>query len=115
MSPLYSKGVRAGDLILVSGLVGIDPATGRPLGKSIGEQTAQSVTNCRAVLQEAGATMDDVVEVGVLLTRPEDFAGFNAEYATWFPADPPARYVAKLGVDLPGILVSIRMTAYVRS
>ena len=111
-SPLYSQAVRAGDLVLVSGLVGIDPATGALAGVSIGEQTAQALTNCRAVLEEAGATLDDVVEVGVLLTRPEDFAGFNEEYATWFPTDPPARYVAKLGVELPGVLVSIRLTAY---
>jgi 2-iminobutanoate/2-iminopropanoate deaminase len=36
----------------------------------------------------------------------------NEEYATWFAAAPPARYVAKLGVELPGVLVSIRMTAF---
>lgn len=57
--------------------------------------------------------MGDVVEVGVLLSDPSDFAGLNEEYARWFPQDPPTRYVAKLGVDLPGILVSIRMTAFV--
>ena len=42
-----------------------------------------------------------VVEVGVLLTNPADFAGMNDEYATWFPVAPPTRYVAKLGVELP--------------
>jgi 2-iminobutanoate/2-iminopropanoate deaminase len=56
--------------------------------------------------------MDDVVEVGVLLTNPTDFAGMNDEYASWFPADPPTRYVTKLGVEIPGVLVSIRMTAF---
>jgi 2-iminobutanoate/2-iminopropanoate deaminase len=54
-----------------------------------------------------------VVEVGVLLTDPTDFAGMNEEYATWFPAKPPTRYVAKPGVEIPGVLVSIRMTAFV--
>jgi 2-iminobutanoate/2-iminopropanoate deaminase len=78
------------------------------------EQTRQALTNCRAVLAAAGATMDDVVEVGVLLTNPSDFTGMNEEYATWFPADPPTRYVAKLGVEIPGVLVSIRMTAFLR-
>jgi len=53
------------------------------------------------------------VEVGVLLTNPTDFAGMNEEYATWFAAEPPTRSVAKLGVELPGVLISIRMTAYV--
>ena len=112
-SPLYSQAVKAGPHIHVSGLVGIVASTGAPMGPTIQEQTKQALMNCEAVLAAAGATLDDVVEVGVLLTRPEDFAGMNEEYAKRFPKDPPARYVAKLGVDLPGILVSIRMTAYI--
>lgn len=76
-------------------------------------QHRQSLTNCRSVLEAAGATLDDVVEVGVLLTRSDDFAGMNEEYTAWFPSEPPARHVARLGVELPGLLVSIRMTAYV--
>jgi 2-iminobutanoate/2-iminopropanoate deaminase len=66
-------------------------------------------------LDAAGAKLDDVVEVGVLLANPDDFADMNDEYARWFPAAPPARYVAKLGVELPGVLVSVRMTAFVGS
>ena len=57
-------------------------------------------------------TLDDVVEVGILLTDPRDFDGMNEEYTRWFPADPPARYAAKLGAEIPGLLVSIRMTAF---
>jgi 2-iminobutanoate/2-iminopropanoate deaminase len=86
--------------------------TGALAGATIGEQTRQAFLNCESVLRAAGATLDDVVEVGVLLADPDDFAGLNDEYATWFPASPPARYVAKLGVELPGVLVSIRMTAF---
>jgi 2-iminobutanoate/2-iminopropanoate deaminase len=66
-------------------------------------------------MEAAGGTLEDVVEVGVLLANPSDFAGMNEEYAAWFPADPPARYVAKLGVEIPGVLVSIRMTAFLGS
>jgi 2-iminobutanoate/2-iminopropanoate deaminase len=112
-SPLYSQAVKAGGFIYVSGVVGIDVTTGSLAGDTIQEQTRQALTNCRAVLQAAGATLDDVVEVGILLTDPADFADLNDEYATWFPAAPPTRYVAKLGVELPGVLVSIRMTAFV--
>lgn len=111
-SPLFSQGVKAGGHIHVSGLVGIDMSTGNLAGSTIQEQTRQALTNCQAVLQAAGATLQDVVEVGVLLTNPTDFAGMNDEYATWFPAEPPTRYVAKLGVEIPNVLVSIRMTAY---
>jgi reactive intermediate/imine deaminase len=112
-SPLYSQAVKAGQHVHVSGLVGIDVATGNLAGATIEEQTRQALTNCEAVLRAAGATFDDVVEVGVLLTDPTDFAGMNYEYARWFPNEPPTRYVAKLGVEIPGVLVSIRMAAYI--
>ena len=112
-SPLYSQGVRVGSHLHVSGLVGIDVTTGQLAGPTIQEQTRQALTNCRAVLEAGGATLDDVVEVGVLLTDPGDFVGMNEEYAAWFPTDPPCRYAAKLGAVIPGVLVSIRMTAIV--
>jgi 2-iminobutanoate/2-iminopropanoate deaminase len=111
-SRLYSQVVKAGDHVYVSGMVGIDVTTGRLAGSTIQEQTRQALANCEAVVHAASVTLDDVVEVGVLLANPADFEGMNEEYATWFPANPPARYVAKLGVELPGVLVSIRMTAY---
>ena len=110
-SPLFSQGVRVGDHVHVSGMTGTDPATGALAGGTVQEQTRQAVANCLAVLEAGGAGYDDIVEVGVLLTDPADFAGLNEEYARLFPTDPPTRYVAKLGVELPGILVSIRMTA----
>jgi reactive intermediate/imine deaminase len=112
-SPLYSQGVKAGPLLVVSGIVGIDPSTGKLAGDTIQEQTRQALTNCKAILDAGGADLDDVIEVGVLLTDPADLAGLNEEYAHSFPSQPPTRYVAKLGVDLPGLLVSIRMTAHV--
>src|SRR5215472_14212871 len=112
-SPLYSQGVKAGPLVVVSGIVGIDPSTGSLAGDTIQEQTRQALANCQAILQASGGSLDDVIEVGILLTNPADFTGLNEEYAQWFPSGPPARYVAKLGVELPGLLVSIRMTAFI--
>src|SRR5215467_12874015 len=112
-SPLYSQGVKAGPHIVVSGIVGIDPSTGALAGDTIQTQTRQALTNCSAILEAGGASLDDVIEVGVLLTHPADFAGMNDEYARWFPSEPPTRYVAKLGAELPGLLVSIRMTAFI--
>ncbi len=110
-SPLYSQAVRAGSHVFVSGTTGIDPGSGVLVGDSIQPQTRQAFANCETILAAAGAGLEDVVEVGVLLTKPSDFAGMNEEYALWFPQDPPARYVAALGVRIPGLLVSIRMTA----
>ena len=110
-SPLYSQGVKAGSQLFVSGTTGIDPRTGDVAGDTIQAQTRQALANCQAILQAGGASLDDVVEVGVLLINPSDFAGMNEEYARWFPTDPPTRYAAKLGAEIPGLLVSIRMTA----
>ncbi|MFK4850839.1 RidA family protein [Microbacterium sp. ZW T6_19] len=110
-SPLYSQAVRAGNHVYISGTVGIDVKTGALAGGTIQVQTRQALANCEAILKAGGSGMDDLVEFGILLARPEDFVGFNEEYARWFPSDPPARYVAKLGVDLPGILISIRAIA----
>jgi 2-iminobutanoate/2-iminopropanoate deaminase len=82
-------------------------------GSTIQEQTRQSLRNCQAILAAAGATLDDVVEVHALLARPGEFAGMNEEYTKFFQRDPPARAVSRLGVELPNVLVSIKMTAIV--
>jgi 2-iminobutanoate/2-iminopropanoate deaminase len=111
-SPLFSQGVRAGGHIFVSGLVGVDVTTGQVAGPTIQDQTRQALLNCEAVLTAADASLADVVEVGILLANPDDFAGMNEEWAAWFPVDPPARYAAKLGANIPGVLISVRMTAF---
>ena len=112
-SPLFSQAVKAGSTIYTSGIVGLDPKTNQMAGTTIQEQTRQAIRNCENILRAGGATLDDVVEVHVLLTRPADFAGLNAEYAKFFPADPPARAVSRLGVEIPNVLVSIKMVAIV--
>lgn len=112
-SVLYAQGTRNGPLICVSGMVGIDPVAGELAGPTIEKQTRRALTNCEAVLEAGGATFADVSEVGVLLADPADFAGMNKAYAETLGTHRPARYVARLGVILPGVLVSIRMTAVV--
>jgi 2-iminobutanoate/2-iminopropanoate deaminase len=94
-------------------MVGIDPATKQLAGETIQAQTRQALRNCLAVVAAGGGSTDDVAQVTVLLTNPHDFEGMNEAYAETFTIAPPARAVAKLGVELPGILVSIMMTAYV--
>jgi len=110
-SALFSQAVRAGSTVYLSGTAGIDPTTSQLAGSTIQEQTRQALVNCQSILRAAGADLENVVDVVVLLARPNDFAGLNEEYAKFFPTDPPARAVAKLGVDLPNLLVSIKMTA----
>jgi reactive intermediate/imine deaminase len=110
-SPLFSQAIKMGSTIYMSGIAGIDPKTNQLTGATIGEQTRQALVNCESILRAAGATLENVVDVYVLLSKPDDFAGLNEEYARFFPTDPPTRAVAKLGVEIPNLLVSIKMTA----
>lgn len=111
-SAFFSQGVRVGSTVYVSGMTGTDPSTGALAGATIQSQTRQALRNCEAVLAAAGATLADVAQVTVLLTNPADFAGMNEAYAEVFATEPPARAVTKLGVELPGVLASIMMTAH---
>ena len=110
-SALFSQAIRAGSTLYMSGIAAIDPQTNQLVGATIQEQTRQALLNCQSILRAAGAQLENVIEVLVLLARPGDFAGLNEEYAKFFPTDPPVRAVAKLGVEVPNLLVSIKMTA----
>jgi 2-iminobutanoate/2-iminopropanoate deaminase len=112
-SALYSQAVKVGPTIYVTGVPGFDPQTNKIAGPTIQEQTRQALINCESILRAGGAKLGDVVEVQVLLAQPGDFAGLNEEYAKFFPQDPPVRSVARLGPQLGGILVSIRMVAVI--
>ncbi|HEY2465923.1 MAG TPA: Rid family hydrolase [Steroidobacteraceae bacterium] len=111
-SPLFSQAIRVGSSVILSGIAGIDPKTNQLAGSTIQEQLRQAMINCENILRAAGADLRHVVDVLVLLARPSDFGALNEEYAKFFPTDPPARAVAKLGVEVPNLLVSIKMTAF---
>ena len=88
----YSQGVAAeGVSINVSGQLGLVPATGKFAGDDIQSQTRQSLSNIKAILEAAGATMADVVETTVLLTDIAEFGAMNEVYAEFFEAPYPAR------------------------
>jgi 2-iminobutanoate/2-iminopropanoate deaminase len=110
-STLFSQAVKVGATLYVSGIVGIDPKTNQMAGSTIQEQTRQALVNCENILRAGDAKLENVIDVQVLLARPSDFVGLNEEYAKFFPTDPPARSVAKLGVELPNVLVSIKLIA----
>jgi 2-iminobutanoate/2-iminopropanoate deaminase len=95
-----SDAVRFGDLLFVSGMVGIDDE-GKVVEGGVAAETRQAFGNIAAVLAAAGATLNDVLKINVILTEAEDFAAFNAAYREIFPSDPPARVsmVAGLTID----------------
>jgi reactive intermediate/imine deaminase len=86
----FSKAVRAGDFVYVSGQVAFD-ANGKIVNGGIDDQTRQTLLNIEAVLKLAGCTLEDVVKINVWLDDTRDFGQFNAIYAEFFPKDPPAR------------------------
>ncbi|MBR0405450.1 MAG: reactive intermediate/imine deaminase [Eggerthellaceae bacterium] len=108
----YSQAVKAeGASINVSGQIPIDPATGAFAGDDIQAQTRQCLTNIAAILKEAGASMDDVVETTVILTDIADFAAMNEVYGEFFSEPYPARAAFQV-VALPkGAKVEIKAVA----
>jgi 2-iminobutanoate/2-iminopropanoate deaminase len=107
----YSPGVRAGDLVFVSGQVPRDPRTGALVGEDVAEQTRQVLRNVAGVLAAAGASLSDVVSATVYLTNVDDWGAFDAVYRETFAPPFPTRAV--VGAALRGILVEISAVAYV--
>lgn len=108
----YSQGVIAGQFIFVSGQIPFDPITGKMIEGSIKDQTEQSLKNVKAILEAAGASLDDVVKCTVFLKDMNTFSEMNAKYTEFFTSNPPARAaveVARLpkdvGVEIEAIAI----------
>ena len=110
-SPMYSQAVKAGNTIYVAGTTGIDVTTGHFAGTTVKAQARQALLNCQAILRAGGAGLSDAVMVHTLLLRPEDADGLIEVFDEFFPGVRPPRCVSKIGVDRPGLLVSIAMVA----
>ena len=107
----YSQAVKAGDLIFVSGQLPIDVKTNE-MPREIREQTRQSLENIKAILAEAGATMDDVIKSTVYLADMSLFGAMNEIYGEYFSGIYPAR-AAFAVKELPKqALVEIEVVAY---
>lgn len=87
----YSQAIRAGNLLFLSGQICLNPETGELVGDTAAEQTQLIMSNIRAVLTAAGATLGDVVKVTIFLADMNDFAAVNEVYGAAMGAEPPAR------------------------
>lgn len=106
----YSQAIVSGNTVYCSGMAGIDPATGEA-ADGIEAQTEQALRNLAAVLDAAGASMEDIVKTTIFYAEVEDFGLLNETYARHMPEPPPARS-APANVRLPrGLLVSIEAIA----
>ena len=107
----YSQAIQLGNLVYTSGQIPIDPATGVFAEGGIKEQTRQSLLNVKAVLEEAGLTMGDVLKTTVFLADMNDFADMNAVYAEFFSEPYPARSAVAVKTLPKGALVEIEVVA----
>ena len=107
----YSQAIQVGQFVYTSGQLPIDPATGLFPEGGIQEQTRQSLTNVKAILEEAGLKMSNVVKTTVFMADMNDFAAMNAVYADFFAEPYPARSAVAVKALPKGALVEIEVVA----
>jgi 2-iminobutanoate/2-iminopropanoate deaminase len=102
--------VRGGDFLFVSGLIAIDPQSGKRLTGTTAGETQAILTNLKELLVRSGSSLERVVKVNVLLHSMLEAPNMNDVYARFFPDPPPARTVC--GARLPdGVKVMMECTA----
>ena len=106
----YSQALDLGGMVFTSGQIPIDPATGE-MAEDIREQAAQSLTNLKNILAEAGLGMENVVKTTVFLSDLKDFAAVNEVYATFFREPYPARSCVQVAAIPRGAKVEIECVA----
>lgn len=107
----YSQAIRVGNIVYTSGQIPLDPATGAFVEGGIKEQTRQALTNLKAILEEAGTSMDNVVKTTVFMANMDDFADMNAVYAEFFTEPYPARSAVAVKTLPKGALIEIEVIA----
>lgn len=108
----YSQAIQVGQFIYTSGQIPLNPGTGTLVEGGIREQTQQSLSNIKAVLEAAGVKMSNVVKTTVFLADMNDFAAMNEVYATFFSKPFPARSAVAVKTLPKGALVEIEVVAY---
>jgi 2-iminobutanoate/2-iminopropanoate deaminase len=107
----YSQGILIGDMLFVSGQLGIDPATGKLAGDSLEVQVRQVMKNIGGILNAGGFDFQDVVQSTVFLKDLNEFARVNAIYAEFFPSDPPTRATVEVSRLPMSALVEVAVVA----
>ncbi|MDX9861889.1 MAG: Rid family detoxifying hydrolase [Rhodospirillales bacterium] len=107
----YSQAVRSGNLLFLSGQLGLDSATGVLVGPGVADEARQALRNLAAVLAAAAGGMGDVVKSTIYLTDMQDFAAVNAVYAEFFAAPFPARACVAVAALPKGGRVEIEAVA----
>lgn len=109
----YSQAVLAGGFLFISGQIAIDPKTGGLTGGSSVEQTKRIMRNIAAIIDEAGASVSDLVKCDIFVTDLGQFKAINDAYAEFFDTQPPARATIQVSALPLGVDVEIAAVAYV--
>jgi 2-iminobutanoate/2-iminopropanoate deaminase len=114
-NPVFPQAVIAGNLIFLSGTVGINPETGKLVSTEFEAQAMQAFANVKTILEEAGSSMEKVVKTTLFMVSgcDPDFSIINKVYAHYFPDEAPARSSPQLMPFPNGILFSIECIALV--
>ena len=107
----YSQAIEAGGMVFVSGQLPIDPATGVFAEGGVKEQTRQSLTNAKHILEEAGTDLAHVVKTTVFLSDMDNFAAMNEVYAEFFSTPFPARSAVAVKTQPKNALVEVECIA----
>ncbi|HET9213580.1 MAG TPA: RidA family protein [Gaiellaceae bacterium] len=107
----YSQGIVAGDLVFVSGQLGIDPEGGHVVQGGIVEQTEQVMKNLSAILEEAGSSLDDVLMTSIFLVDLDDFPAMNEVYARHLSEPYPARATVQIAALPSGARIEVAVVA----
>src|SRR5208282_637745 len=109
----YAQGVRVGNLIFTAGQIPIDPVTQQVVAGGIAEQTKRVMENLKAILEEAGSSLDRVIKTTVFLKDLSDFSAMNAVYAEYLEVDgeAPARTTVEVSRLPRNVLVEIDLVA----
>ena len=109
----YSQAIKAGEFVFVSGQLALRPGESQMVADEIGAQTEQVFANLRAILEEAGTSLDRLVKTTVFLQTLDDFPGMNEVYARHVGDSPPARATVEVARLPSGALVEIEAIALV--
>jgi 2-iminobutanoate/2-iminopropanoate deaminase len=107
----YSQAISANGFVFASGQLALKPGDKELSGGSIEEQTEQVLANLRAILEEAGTSLDRLVKTTVFLQNLDDFQGKNSVYAQHVGSTPPARSTVEVAKLPSGALVEIEAIA----
>ncbi len=108
----YSQAIRAGDFLFCSGQIALDPSSGALAAPDVEGQTRRVMENMKAVLDEAGASFDQVVKTTIFLKSMSDFPKVNEIYGTYFKGVAPARSTVEVSRLPKDVLVEIEAVVY---